>query len=599
MKRLFIFVFFSCWLPFGVQAQPCTPLHIVPMPWPKDRGHRQELQVEIAMMFGFAGGLYFATYMEGFGTVDNVVYNFLSAVGPTPWQLETLPMERDGARDHFLASPVFLRGNFYAVGLGFYRASDGKNWRMLSGGEFLWPLQWTGEEFVLLSQFGSVWKSRDGESWHGVTGVPGACRPMWTGLADRFRLVVAGPSWNCEPTTGFLGYTEDYRTFFLKPVPTPPRGDFDALGNGWFFGPGYKTRDGKDWLPVALALESETSPRGGYSPPSSFFSGRELVGVLQFFEFQPPRSELWLTTTPDGDGWKRRLLIDFYENPRLDPKAVYLVGAAWDGKNLWMLCTTSHRGKIEETSWLVWTSCADLGDPVVLPGVAHGAGAGTSFWKTSLSLHYPGPGEGEVLIQWLPFGGENRNPQERRMWLNSGESREFSDVLGELFGVSGFGSLRVVSVRNAVVAHARTYNDEGTGSFGQGLAPWRWEDGIGPEDEGWLAGLSESPNLAEGFRTNVGVQNLWVDEVLVEVVFRDKEGQELGRKQKRLGAFEGFQLYRPLLEWRPEGLPLASALVRVIEGEGKVAAYASRVDNRTGDATFIRAYRLPRQNTVR
>lgn len=599
MKRLFIFVFLSCCLRHGVQAQPCTPLQMAPMPWPKDRGHRQELTWEKAMMFGFAGGLYFATYQEFFGPQGNAVFNDFSAFGPTPWQLETLPMERDGARDSFLASPVFLRGNFYAVGLGFFRSSDGKNWRMLSGGDFLWPLQWNGEEFVLLSRFGSVWKSRDGESWQNVTAVPGACRPMWTGLADRFRLVVAGPSWNCAPTGGFLGYTEDYRTFFLKPVETPPPGDFDQIGNGWFFGPGYKTRDGKDWILVAPALETGPSPLDRHHPKSPFFSGRELVGLLQLYQNQPPVNRLYLASTADGNRWNTRLLFDFYEDRRFDPEGVSLWGAAWDGKRFWALLSTGFRGGIERNSWLAWTSCADLGDPVVLPGVAHGRGAGTSFWRTSLSLHYPGPGEGEVLIQWLPFGGENREPQERRLWLNTGESREFSDVLGELFGVSGFGSLRVVSVRNAVVAHARTYNDEGAGSFGQGIAPWRWEDGIGPEEEGWLAGLSESPSLAEGFRTNVGVQNLWVDEVVVELVFRDEQGQELGRKQKRLAAFEGFQLYRPLLEWRPEGVAVASALVRVVEGGGKVAAYVSRVDNRTGDATFIRAYRLPRQDTVR
>jgi len=247
---------------------------------------------------------------------------------------------------------------------------------------------------------------------------------------------------------------------------------------------------------------------------------------------------------------------------------------------------------------VVSTTCADLGDPVVLPGVAHTEGVPGSRWRTELALHYPGPNVSEALIEWLPFGRDNSEPVRRRVFLATGESVSYRDVLGELFGVTGAGSLRVVSVGPEVVVHARTYNDTGSGTYGQEIGGWRWEDGIGPDEEGWLVGLEETDSWSEGFRTNVGVQNLWLEPVTVEVVFRDREGQELGRRRVELGPFAGVQWFRPLAEYAPEGIRDASALVRIVEGDSRVAAYASRVDNATGDPTTIRATVLPRQDTV-
>jgi len=575
----------------GVQAQPCTPMATQPFPWPKDRPHR-EVQSEEVTGFYYAGGLYFASYHES--PLND--YGDFSAVGSSVDDLSLIELSAGmGTRDAELNLPPFyLRGWYYDavdIFVRLVRSHDGMHWQALSATTtgFNHPINWTGEQFVVTGEFGDVWTSPSGEQWTYRAHVPNVFRPMFTGLADRYRLVVGG--------TEFRGYTEDYEHWHLEEVLVGPSCLVcDVIGNGWFFA-GERTRDGKTWLPEVYAIPG----LWGGNPDYIFFAGREFLGPMSIGGTPklPAAIELHLFTTPDGSQWKDRLIATLtYEPGKLNLTDYF--GENWDGKRVWWVLRRSSpfEGEVHPISefFLASTSCADLGDPVMLPAVSHADGANGTQWRTSLALHYPGPGAGEALVQWLPFGQANPTPQEKRVFFSTGESVEFADVVADLFGASGSGSLRVTSVGPAVVASARTYNDTADGTLGQEIAPWRWDDGIGKDEEGWLAGLSDSGDLASGFRTNVGVQNLWVNEVEVEVVFRDAQARELGHRRALLKAFEGVQWYRPLKD-SPAGI--ASALVRILQGDSRVAAYASRIDNRSGDGSTIRAWKLPWQGTVR
>ena len=568
----------------GVQAQPCTPIEMLPAPWPLDRP-RGNASSETLWRFHYAGGLYFATYLvsDEAGSRD---FAAASADG-TNFHLVQLP---PGAVWPFPWQTLYLRGQYYAGGDPLMRSQDGMHWQALPlyGALINHAFNWTGEQIVATGELGDVWTSPDGEQWTHRTSVPlpheslSEHSPMFTGLADRNRLIVGGAR--------FRGYTEDYDNWHLEPgMQSLTSAVGDVIGNGWFFTWVDKTRDGKTWFPAA--------PYSGLLE-HVYFAGRQLIGIAAR-DLYPERSgkALHLLTTANGDAWNDRLLGEFFSVPGGHVDSYGYV-QAWDGKRLlYLMASAGNPVSMRlDDYFLVSTSCADLGDPVMLPAVSHADGANQTQWRTSLALHYPGPGAGEALIQWLPFGQQNPTPQEKRVYFSTGESVEFADVVADLFGASGSGSLRVTSVGPAVVASARTYNDTSTGTLGQEIAPWRWDDGIGKDEEGWLAGLSDSGDLATGFRTNVGVQNLWVNEVEVEVVFRDALARELGRRRALLKAFEGVQWYRPLKD-APAGT--ASALVRILHGDSRVAAYASRIDNRSGDGSTIRAYRLPWQGTVR
>ncbi len=611
-------VFFAalCLFAGGAWAQPCTPLQVRPAPRPDALPRQQDPGLEQLFGLYYAGGRYFYSYK----------------FWPAPGASDTRE------RYYFAEGARFLEPQFvgqvdepYTVGYGIpfnwvrclrglcftafgylFVSTDGRQWQMLwpRSPHIGFPVQWTGDQFVWVGGFGEVLTSYDGLDWQYRTTVPLGTRPMGMAIADRYRLVVAGTHPYGDYRESYRGYTEDYQTWNLE-VYEDEKNDLlfnGGLGNGWFYSLGLRTREGKVWERTAVAKSPEawqlSAVEENFAAWHTFFAGRHFWAPLAFGTFHTSVErgmEIYLSKTQDLMSWQASLV------GRIPPEVILrstgfdafdFTMAGWDGKRVWWLLMDSNvrDADVTQTGLVAFTSCADLGDPVVLPGVGHGAGAGGSFWRTRLWLHYPGPGEGEVLLQWLPHGRENAEPKERRLWLNTGESLEFDDVVWQLFGEEGFGSLRAVSVANEVVVQARTYNASGEGSYGQEIAPGRgdWRGG-----EGWLVGLADSGNLSEGFRTNVGIQNLWVEPVVVEVVFRDAQGQELGRRQGRLRAFEGVQWFRPLLAFRPQGVELASAVVRLVEGQGRVSAYASRVDNRTGDGSTIRAFKLPWQGTVR
>lgn len=582
----------------GFAQAPCTPLRVDKVPWPS--GHNHFSREERLEHLSYSGGLYFMTIVG----IDETSSPFeaFSAVSRDMRTFHAVNIPRLRADQKFLfgirVRPVYVHGWYYTNydEHGLMRSRDGETWEVLPV-IISWPLEpinWTGEQFVVQGRFGDVWTSPDGKNWVYRTQVPETYRPIFTGLADRWRLVVTGAALDGKRRRG---YTEDYEHWHLEYFDPEPEEDGVGgfIGNGWFFPYIMKTRDGKTWVPMRSALS-------GYgSPDNTFFAGREMLGMLS--EYTPaPNIEvrIHLLTSPDGISWTDRVLATLQNTPeRVLIAKNYLAG--WDGKRVWTVLfwqdrTSGNPSHIEDY-FIASTSCADLGHPVMVPGVANTPGALGSQWRTALSLHYPGPGVSEVLVQWLPYDTDNSEPQEVRLFFATGESMEFPNVLAELFQTTGVGSLRIVSVGPEVVVEARTYNAVQGGEFGQGLSQWHWEDGISEEEEGWLVGLAESGD-ASGYRTNLAVQNLWVDPVDVEVVFVDATGKVLGRLRKHLRAFEGYHWYRPLRALGLGPVEKVTAVVRLLSQTGRVAAYASRVSNVTGDGWTIPARKLPRQFTV-
>jgi hypothetical protein len=607
-------LFFAAFLwAVGAAAQgppPCTPLKIEPLPqplgWSEPTDHHY---YDPGISLDYAGGRYFL----------NTTIIFPEGSPPYPG----LKAASDNGRDFRLIqlnppneSATLFGKVFYARGWYFSalswsnclaRSRDGYSWQVLPGicdMDGIIDVTWTGSQFVAVGGFGRVWTSSDGQMWRERAPVPNVYRPLFMGWADAFRLVVSGSE--------VRGYTEDYETWHVEDA-YDGCGPWPGKGNGWYLCGLARSRDGKTWTDQELISKAREEAFSNRDYGSwKHFAGRQFFAFTAWDQTNYSGNPTTQTvvfevgTTQDGSRWDFRPVPQGRLTGTVRSDVIsFAYSSGWDGIRAWLVMS---RGPSINPNWgdrdawsdffLASTRCADLGDPVVLPGVAHGEGAVGSRWRTELFLHYPGPNVSEALVEWLPFGADNGEPLRRRVFLSTGESVVYRDVLAELFGVEGVGSLRVVSVGPGVVVQARTYNDTGAGSFGQGIAPWRWEEGIGVEEEGWLVGLEEHRSLSSGFRTNVGVQNLWVEPVVVEVVFRDKQGQELGRKRAELGPFGGVQWFRPLAEFGVEDMEETSALVRIVEGNSRVAAYASRVDNRTGDPTTLRATVLPRQDTV-
>jgi len=156
-----------------------------------------------------------------------------------------------------------------------------------------------------------------------------------------------------------------------------------------------------------------------------------------------------------------------------------------------------------------------------------------------------------------------------------------------LFGYPDGASVRGVvdvtaSARLALAA--RTYNQAGeAATFGQGMPALTEEDAIPEGGMGCLPGLKEG----EGFRTNLGLVNLGLGSASVRVRLYAHGIQVGDERVVDLPGRAWVQIDRVLVDLGAGEQELAFATVEPISTGAQVWAYASVVDNTTGDPTTI------------
>jgi hypothetical protein len=128
---------------------------------------------------------------------------------------------------------------------------------------------------------------------------------------------------------------------------------------------------------------------------------------------------------------------------------------------------------------------------------------------------------------------------------------------------------------------SRTFNDAGTGTYGQHVPAVPVGAALEPPDRGDLLQLREDP----AFRTNLGLVNLDSASVRVRVVVLDELGVARGARVYELAAHEVRQHNRFLVDLAGGELVHATAVVS--PEVGRVVAYASVVDNGTGDPVLV------------
>lgn len=234
----------------------------------------------------------------------------------------------------------------------------------------------------------------------------------------------------------------------------------------------------------------------------------------------------------------------------------------------------------------VLPSLAVTDEPLLLPSAAHVDGLNRSVWRTDLEVCNTGPTQATFTIELLPGGRDNTVAVGGTFTLVPGGCRRYPDLVGELFATSGSGALRVTPRAGVVAASARTYCLTTEGTFGQSIPGTPASAGVVSEG-GWrLVQLSQSAMAGEGFRTNVGFLNLEPVPLRVEAKAWFADGQASGLKILDLPPF-GFLQDNHFLVEVGASAPLASVTVRPLTPGARVLAYASVVDNRSGDAIYI------------
>jgi hypothetical protein len=220
--------------------------------------------------------------------------------------------------------------------------------------------------------------------------------------------------------------------------------------------------------------------------------------------------------------------------------------------------------------------------PEIIPAAANALGVNDTIWLTSLEAANHGLGMAAFTMIYHPEDGASQ-PDPVRVTLAPGASVRYDDVVGGAFGISGSGTIALFSADEGLIFTSRTYSIEDGATYGQGLPAHSPYDAFGFGETARFAGLSQSSSDSEGFRSNLGMVNTSEQTISVHIAFFDASGVQVATRMMDLSAGERRQLNGPL----PAGTNVASAAVWTTTPGGHFLAYASVVDNQTGDATTL------------
>lgn len=235
----------------------------------------------------------------------------------------------------------------------------------------------------------------------------------------------------------------------------------------------------------------------------------------------------------------------------------------------------------------VMTTANISAQTLVLPAAANAEGANQTNWRTDLQIKAPETQAATFTIELLESGKDNSTPIAVEGTVGAGESLRFGNILDTEFGFTGTSALRLTATEGRILATSRTYNDDPGGTYGQTVPAVAAEDGFGFGTEATLILLSRSPDPSTGFRTNIGFVNLVGAQTGMEIDLFAADGTELGTVTRNLKPFGYRQVNDVFHAVGADDVPDGYAVVRTTSEGGRFIAYASVVDNGSGDAVFL------------
>ncbi len=229
--------------------------------------------------------------------------------------------------------------------------------------------------------------------------------------------------------------------------------------------------------------------------------------------------------------------------------------------------------------------------PVYLPGAARVEGYAGTAWRTDLEVHNPGTTQARFTVAMLLRDEANATPEQRSFSLDGGRSLRFADVLASVFGVEDgrAATLRITPDLGRFVAVQRTYNDQPTGTFGQFMAAAPEDAAVPHGQTACIVQLSQSASDSGGFRTNLGLVNATGDPIAITAELYRADGLLLGSRSYSLPAYGYRQDDRVFRRVTAGDVEDGYALLRTTTAGGRFLAYASVVDNLSGDPIAIPA----------
>lgn len=220
---------------------------------------------------------------------------------------------------------------------------------------------------------------------------------------------------------------------------------------------------------------------------------------------------------------------------------------------------------------------------VFIPSAAHVAGAGGSFFVTTVDVHNPGSSTAVLRFEWLPRNTDNSVPvQSADYELAAGETMRFPSFLEDVFGLTNaVGAAAVLSDTQGLKVMSRTFNQTADGTFGQSL-PGVSEHGLIPATtRALILFLTEDGE----FRSNLGLVNGVGSPITIRWELFASDGSSLATGSTDLPPWGNKQLNRVLADFAP--IAAAYAHVWTTTPGGAFTCYGSVLDELTSDPTTV------------
>jgi uncharacterized repeat protein (TIGR01451 family) len=220
----------------------------------------------------------------------------------------------------------------------------------------------------------------------------------------------------------------------------------------------------------------------------------------------------------------------------------------------------------------------------VIPGVASLDTAAT--WRSDVQIFNGGNTPQTATLTLFPTGNPSASVV-RDVLIQPGEVKALDDIVHATFNLTNAGGALHVTTAVSVplIVTARTYDQTSAGTLGQFVQAVTPADAVGTSDRALqLLQMEDSPR----YRTNLGLAEVTGKPVTAEVTVILPDSKVAPKVQIPLGAFEYRQF--PIISSLGLGNTYNARIsVKVIDGQGKITAYGSVIDQKTQDPTFVPA----------
>ncbi|NOZ77691.1 MAG: hypothetical protein GXP48_00650 [Acidobacteria bacterium] len=230
--------------------------------------------------------------------------------------------------------------------------------------------------------------------------------------------------------------------------------------------------------------------------------------------------------------------------------------------------------------------------PLIVPAAAHTGGANGAVWRSDLDLVDPGEGPTEVALELLtPEGGAVPGGT---VTLGPQSAVQLRDVLAARFPGHAAGAIRITPRTGTVAAWSRTFDVTPEGTLGQGI-PAVLESSAAVPDGGVLSigGLRGGSSVSGWFHTNVGLVNVGDTPSKLHLKVEDAVYDVKFDTTVTVPANGWLQLLKVLSHRAVEPLGGGFVNISVTSGSSRVLAWASVIDNTSGDPSFLLGQTVP------